>query len=81
MCNRFFRAGIAAIAVAIAIAIVFAPSAAAQDFPARPLRLIVASGAGGGTDLAGRNVAKTLSDSLRVPAFVENRPEIGRAHV
>ncbi|NBQ54503.1 MAG: tripartite tricarboxylate transporter substrate binding protein, partial [Proteobacteria bacterium] len=51
----------------------------AQDFPARPLRLIVASGAGGGTDIAGRNVAKTLTDQLRVPAFVENRPGAGSA--
>ena len=73
MCIRFFRAGIAA------IAIIFAPSAVAQDFPARPLRMIVASGAGGGTDLAGRNVAKTLSDNLRVAAFVENRPGAGSA--
>ena len=73
MCIRFFRAGIAA------IAIIFAPSAVAQDFPARPLRMIVASGAGGGTDRAGRNVAKTLSDNLRVAAFVENRPGAGSA--
>ena len=51
----------------------------AQEFPARPLRLIVASGAGGGTDIAGRNVAKTLTDQLRVPAFVENRPGAGSA--
>ena len=54
-------------------------TAFAQDFPARPLRLIVASGAGGGTDIAGRNVAKTLTDQLRVPAFVENRPGAGSA--
>jgi len=62
----------------VAMLIIACP-AMAQDFPARPLRMIVASGAGGGTDLAGRNVAKTLSDSLRVPAFVENRPGAGSA--
>ena len=56
-----------------------AGQAIAQDFPARPLRMIVASGAGGGTDLAGRNVAKTLTDALHVPAFVENRPGAGSA--
>jgi tripartite-type tricarboxylate transporter receptor subunit TctC len=54
-------------------------AAVAQDFPARPLRMIVASGAGGGTDLAGRNVAKTLSDTLKTAAFVENRPGAGSA--
>ncbi len=56
-----------------------AAAAAAQDFPARPLRMIVASGAGGGTDIAGRNVAKALSDQLKTQAFVENRPGAGSA--
>ena len=63
----------------LAAGVLCAAGVSAQDFPARPLRMIVASGAGGGTDLAGRNVAKTLSDSLRVPAFVENRPGAGSA--
>lgn len=61
----------------VACAGMFAAGLAAQDFPARPLRMIVASGAGGGTDLAGRNVAKTLSDQLKIAAFVENRPGAG----
>lgn len=50
---------------------------AAEDFPARPIRIIVASGPGGGTDLTGRNVAKTMSDLLRYPVHVENRPGAG----
>ena len=54
-------------------------AAVAQDFPARPLRMIVASGAGGGTDIAGRNVAKALTDQFKVQAFVENRPGAGSA--
>ena len=65
-------------AAAIAFALhQFAVDVAAQDFPARPLRMIVASGAGGGTDLAGRNLARTLTDQLKVAAFVENRPGAG----
>ena len=36
----------------------------AQDFPARPLRLIVASGAGGGTDLQARLVGPFLAKYL-----------------
>jgi tripartite-type tricarboxylate transporter receptor subunit TctC len=51
--------------------------AAAEDFPARPIRIIVASGPAGGTDLTGRNVAKTMSDLLRYPVHVENRPGAG----
>ena len=70
--------GSAAAAVLIALGFQVA-TAVAQDFPARPLRMIVASGAGGGTDLAGRNVAKTLSDTLKTAAFVENRPGAGSA--
>jgi len=58
---------------------IFALPAGAQEFPARPLRLVVASGPGGGTDLTARNVARTLSETLRVGAFVENRPGAGSA--
>src|SRR5258708_4915226 len=54
-----------------------AASVPAQDFPARPIRIIVASGAGGGTDLAGRNVARTMSEQLRHSVYVENRPGAG----
>lgn len=49
----------------------------AQEFPARPVRVIVASGAGGGTDLTARQVVRTLSEQLRHGAFVENRPGAG----
>ncbi len=50
---------------------------AAQEFPTRPIRIIVASGPAGGTDLTGRNVAKTMSELLRHPVVVENRPGAG----
>ncbi len=70
--------GRAAAAALIALGFQFA-AADAQDFPSRPLRMIVASGAGGGTDLAGRNVAKTLSDALKTASFIENRPGAGSA--
>jgi tripartite-type tricarboxylate transporter receptor subunit TctC len=60
------RRGSHAAAVAVAFAVfTFAAAVAAQDFPARPLRMIVASGAGGGTDLAGRNDA--MFDNLSAP--------------
>jgi len=65
--------------VAALLALVVATSAAAQEFPSRPLRLVVASGPGGGTDLTARNVARTLSEHLKVAAFVENRPGAGSA--
>jgi tripartite-type tricarboxylate transporter receptor subunit TctC len=49
-----------------------APSAA-QDWPQKPIRMIVPFPAGGGTDFVGRLVADHLSKILNQPIFVENR--------
>jgi tripartite-type tricarboxylate transporter receptor subunit TctC len=49
-----------------------APSAA-QDWPAKPIRMIVPFPAGGGTDVVARMVADHLSKLLNQPIFVENR--------
>ena len=49
----------------------------AQDFPSRPIRLIVPQAPGGGTDILGRNVAQKLGELLRQPAIVENRTGAG----
>jgi tripartite-type tricarboxylate transporter receptor subunit TctC len=64
-----FAAGLAA---AIAVA---APHAASQSsaYPTKPVRLIVASGAGGGLDFVARQVAIPLSDSLGQTVVVDNR--------
>ena len=46
----------------------------AQDYPSRPVRLIVPLGAGGPTDLVGRFLAQALGEQLKQSFFVENRP-------
>lgn len=46
----------------------------AQDFPSKPIKLIVAFGAGSGNDLIARELSKHMSESLGQPVVVENRP-------
>ena len=50
-----------------------AGAAAAQDYPTRPITLIVPFPAGGGVDTIGRVVAERLSAALGQPIIVENR--------
>jgi tripartite-type tricarboxylate transporter receptor subunit TctC len=48
--------------------------AAAQGYPAAPVRVIVPFPAGGGVDTAGRLIAHRLADAFGRPFVVENRP-------
>jgi tripartite-type tricarboxylate transporter receptor subunit TctC len=45
----------------------------AQNYPARPVRLLVPAPPGGGTDLLGRMVAHKLTDTLRTQFIIDNR--------
>ena len=49
-------------------------SAVAQDFPSRPIRIIVPLAAGGATDVVARLIADKLSEQVKQPVIVENRP-------
>src|SRR5438093_13382270 len=54
-------------------------SAAAQTaYPAKPVRFIVPSAAGGGTDIIARALAQRLSESLGAQFVVDNRPGAGQ---
>jgi tripartite-type tricarboxylate transporter receptor subunit TctC len=64
--------------VAVAVSSAFgAASAAAQDYPARPIRIIVPFAAGGGADATARLVGQQLRQSLGQAVMVENRPGAG----
>jgi tripartite-type tricarboxylate transporter receptor subunit TctC len=63
---------------ALALLIVVVPLGAhGQDFPSKPIKLLVGASAGGTTDTMARAIAQPLSVSLGKPVLVENRPGAG----
>jgi tripartite-type tricarboxylate transporter receptor subunit TctC len=50
------------------------PTAGAQTYPARPVRVIVGFPPGGGIDIVARLIGQWLSERLGQPFVIENRP-------
>ena len=61
--------GIAVLACAAA----FAPAAAAQAYPTKPVRLVIPFSAGGGTDIFARLIGRKLQDNMGQPFVADNR--------
>jgi len=57
----------------IAVAL-FTVTAGAEDFPSRPITLVVAYPPGGGADAIGRLLAQKMSEAMGVSVIVDNRP-------
>ena len=60
----------------IALAMI-ANSAFADDYPSRPVKIIVPFGAGGPADVTARLLAQNLQDKLKQPFVVEDKPGAG----
>ncbi|MFM7303552.1 MAG: Bug family tripartite tricarboxylate transporter substrate binding protein, partial [Alphaproteobacteria bacterium] len=54
-----------------------ASPALAQEYPSRPIRLLVGFAAGGSTDVFARAIAPRLQALLGQPVVIENRPGAG----
>jgi tripartite-type tricarboxylate transporter receptor subunit TctC len=60
--------------IAALAAVLWAAPAAAQQYPAKPVRLIIGFAAGGGNDIVGRVIGARLGSGLGQPFVIENRP-------
>jgi tripartite-type tricarboxylate transporter receptor subunit TctC len=64
-------------AAMILLAASLAGPASAQNFPTKPIHIVIGFGAGGGTDAILRAVAEPMSKSLGQPVLVTNKPGAG----
>lgn len=63
-----------AASTACALGAFLSPDIHAQEFPVKPVRIIVGFAPGGSNDIVARVVAPKLSELLKVQAVIENRP-------
>lgn len=69
--------GIASCIIGLCALAASSPAARADDYPQRPIRVIVGFGPGSGADITARVVGARMSEILGQPIVVENKPGAG----
>ena len=62
---------------ALVACFIASPATAADDYPTRPVTIVVPFTPGGGTDMMARIIAEKLTQSLGKPVIVDNKPGAG----
>jgi len=62
---------------ALVLALAASPTAFAQDYPAKPIHFVVPYPAGGPLDTVARLLGQKVSESVKQPVVVENKPGAG----
>ena len=75
--NSLIRQRVIAAAMALAALLMMLPIACAQNYPSRPVRLILPFGAGGVADVTARIVTEKLGERLGQRFVIENMPGAG----
>ena len=62
---------------AVSLAALAVPPAAAQDYPVKPIRVVIGFSAGSGVDVSARIIGQKLNESWGQPVISDNRPGAG----
>src|SRR2546423_13139499 len=66
------------LAAALAAAVLaFSPGLKAQDYPSKPIRMVVGFPPGGLVDVVGRQLTQKMSESMGQPIIIDNRGGAG----
>ncbi len=77
--NRLLRLCVRLLPLIAALGIGLPAQAAAEDFPAKPVRIVIGFPPGGNADLVARLMAQKMPEMLGQPVLVENKPGAGGA--